>query len=231
MKSQSEKEVHVGTWTKPGGPELYLPTEDGALKNRILASIGKKFLLNQLFRFSGWVCMLELARIRKENKEEIRELDIRKEAFGLILRTSQKHYIVKDSSEMTVNGIHCLHPRLEKGVAQQIYGTSNIPILSNKDSVTVKFFREAHWVKGDVCRGMHNLTKTTLANVLRGEGAVFWKGQQRQIRNGILDCGTCRKFSERLCRPYLGKSMFRCRVGSPPFEYVSIDPLDQSEYR
>ena len=132
---------------------------------------------------------------------------------------------MKDSSETIVNGIHCLHPRLEKGVAQQIYGTSNIPILSNKDSITVKFFREAHWVKGDVCRGMHNLTKTTLANVLRGEGAVFWKGQQRQIRNAILDCGTCRKFSEKLCRPYLGKSMFRCRVGSPPFEYVSIDPL------
>ena len=75
------------------------------------------------------------------------------------------------------------------------------------------------------CRGMHNLTKTTLANVLRGEGAVFLKGQQRQIRNAILDCVTCRKFSEKLCRPYLGKSMFRCRVGSPPFEYVSIDPL------
>ena len=169
--------------------------------------------------------MLELARIRKENKEEDRELDIRKEAFGLILRSSQRYHSVKDSSEIVINGIHCLHLRLEKGVAQQIYGTSNIPILSNKDSVTVKFFREAHWVKGDVCRGMHNLTKTTLSNVLRGEAAVFWKGQQRQIKNAILDCGTCRKFSEKLCRPYLGKSMFRCRVGSPPFEYVSIDPL------
>ena len=96
-------------------------------------------------------------------------------------------------------------------MALQIYGTSNIPILSAKDPVTVKFFREAHWVKRDVCRGMHNLTKSTIANVRRGEGSVFWKGQQRQIRNAILDCGTCRKFSERLCRPYLGKSIFRVR--------------------
>ena len=105
--------------------------------------------------------MLELARIRKENKEEIRELDIRKEAFGLMLRTSQKHHSVKDSSEMTVNGIHCLHPRLEKGVAQQIYGTSNIPILSNKDSVTVKVFREAIGSEG-TCVG----ACTTLPNLL-----------------------------------------------------------------
>ena len=47
--------------------------------------------------------MLEVSRIRRENKEEIRELDIRKEAFGLILRTSQKYYSVKDSSETIVN--------------------------------------------------------------------------------------------------------------------------------
>merc|ERR1711888_921 len=106
-------------------------------RTEYMRALEKHFLLNQLFRFAGWVCMLELARIRKENKEEIRELDIRKEAFGLMLRTSQKHYSVKDNSETTVNGIHCLHPRLEKGVAKQIYGTSNIPILSNKDLVTV----------------------------------------------------------------------------------------------
>ena len=131
-------------------------------KTEYMRALGKHFLLNQLFRFAGWVCMLELARIRKENKEVDRELDIRKEAFGLILRSSQRYHSVKDSSEIVINGIHCLHLRLEKGVAQQIYGTLNIPILSNKDSVTVKFFREAHWVKGDVCRGMHNRTKTSL---------------------------------------------------------------------
>ena len=124
-------------------------------KTEYMRALGKHFLLNQLFRFSGWVCMLELARIRKDNREEIRELDIRKEAFGLMIRTSQKHHRVADISETTVNGIHCLHPRLEKGVALQIYGTSNIPILTAKDPVTVKFSREAHWVRGDVCSQMH----------------------------------------------------------------------------
>ena len=72
---------------------------------------------------------------------------------------------------------------------------------------------------------MHNLTKSTLSNAVKGEAAAFWKGQQRQIRNTIKDCGICRKFDEKLCRPQLGKSLFRCRVGSPPFEYISLDPL------
>ena len=72
---------------------------------------------------------------------------------------------------------------------------------------------------------MHNLTKTTLSNVLKGESAAFWKFQQKQVKSDINNCGVCRRFDEKLCRPQLGKSLFRCRVGSPPFEYVSLDPL------
>ena len=132
---------------------------------------------------------------------------------------------MKDSSEIVIDGIHCLHLRLEKEVAKQIYGTQNVPILSYKDPVTAKFLREAHWVKGEVGRGMHNLTKTTLSNVLKGESAAFWKFQQKQVKSDINNCGVCRRFDEKLCRPQLGKSLFRCRVGSPPFEYVSLDPL------
>ena len=71
--------------------------------------------------------------------------------MGLIFRSSQKHFNVKDSSETTIDGIHCLHLRIEKEVAKQIYGTQNVPILSYKDPVTAKFIREAHWVKRDVC--------------------------------------------------------------------------------
>ena len=136
-------------------------------------AIGKHFLLNQLFRFAGWYCSLELAKNKKENEgttaeSDLREVNIRKEAMNLIFRSSQAHFSVKDSSEIVIDGIHCLHLRLEKEVAKQIYGTQNVPILSYKDPVTAKFVREAHWVKGEIGRGMHNLTKTTLLNVLKG---------------------------------------------------------------
>ena len=43
VEPQSETKIHVGIWTKLGGPELHLPTEDGTLENRIHASIGKTF--------------------------------------------------------------------------------------------------------------------------------------------------------------------------------------------
>ena len=43
VEPYSEKEIHVGIWTKLGGPELHLPTEDGAIENRIHASIRKTF--------------------------------------------------------------------------------------------------------------------------------------------------------------------------------------------
>ena len=182
-------------------------------KVEYLKATGKHFLLTQLLRFSGWTCMLELARSKEKNKgtrEEpnLREVDIRKEAMGLIFRSSQKHFSVKEWSEITIDGIGCLHFRIEKEVARQIYGTQNVPILNYKDPVTAKFVRDAHWIKGDVCRGVHNLTKSTLSNVVKGEAAAFWKGQQRQIKGTIRECGICRRFDEKLCQPHLGKSLF-----------------------
>ena len=152
----------------------------------------------------------------------LREVDIRKEAMGLIFRSSQRHFNVKEWTEITIDGINCLHFRIEKEIARQNHGTQNVSILSYKDPVTAKFVRDAHWIKGDVCRGVHNLTKSTLSNVVKGEAAAFWKGQQRQIKGTISECGICRRFDKKSCRPHLGKSLFRCRVGSPPFEYISL---------
>ena len=65
--------------------------------------------------------------------------------------------------------------RIKKEIASQIYGTLNVPILNHKDPVTAKF----------VFRGVHNLTKSTLANVVKGEAVVFLKGQQKQIKEVI----------------------------------------------
>ena len=72
---------------------------------------------------------------------------------------------------------------------------------------------------------MHNLTKSTLVNIVKGEAAVFWKGQQKQVRKVIQECGICRRFDKKVCRPTLGRSLFRCRVGAPPFQYISRNPL------
>ena len=77
----------------------------------------------------------------------------------------------------------------------------------------------------DVSRGVHNLTKSTLAKLVKGEAAVYWKGQQKQVRKVIQECGICRCFDERVFIPTLGRSLFRCRVGASPFQFISLDPL------
>ena len=107
--------------------------------------------------------------------------------------------------------------RIEKEVANTIYGTLNIPVLNHKDPVTAKLIRNSHWITGDISRGVHNLTKTTLANLVKGEVAAHWNGQYKQVKKIIQEC--------EVCRPNLGRSLFRCRVGAPPFQHISLDPL------
>ena len=127
--------------------------------------------------------------------------------------------------ETRVNWIGCLKLRLEQGVAISIYGTLCLPIINHRDPLTAKLIRAAHWVNRDVPRAVHNLTKTTIANLVRGEMAVYWKGQRGDVTRAISNCGVCRKFDERSCRPSLGKNLFRCRIRSQPFQHVSLDPL------
>ena len=113
--------------------------------------------------------------------------------MGLLFRSSQRHFDVKEWTEISIDGIGCLRLRIEKEIASQIYGTLNIPILSYKDPVTAKLIRNSHWMRGDVSRGVPNLTKSTLANLVKGEAAVFWKGQQKQVRRAIQECGIFRR--------------------------------------
>ena len=61
--------------------------------------LSKHYLFGQLFRFLGWVCMLDLARAKERDKgtpeeQDLGEVDIRKESIGLLFRTSQQHWEV-----------------------------------------------------------------------------------------------------------------------------------------
>ena len=56
--------------------------------------------------------MLDLAKSKEKNKgtsEEpnLGEIDIRKEAMGLLFRSSQRHFDVKEWTEIGIDGIGC----------------------------------------------------------------------------------------------------------------------------
>ena len=76
-------------------------------KVEYLKATGKHFLLTQLLRFKG----------SKVEEPNLGEVDIRKEAMGLLFRSSQRHFNVKEWTEITIDGICCLHFRLEKEIA------------------------------------------------------------------------------------------------------------------
>ena len=139
---------------------------------------------------------------------------LRKEAAAMIIRSSQKHWNVSNLVETQVHGIGCLRMRLEYRTAMSIFGTVNLPIISSRDPLTAKLIRAAHLANRDGPRTIHNLTKTTVANLVRGEFATYWKGQKRDVTRTIHSCGICRRFDERSCRPSMGKSLFRCKVGN-----------------
>ena len=157
--------------------------------------------------------------------EESKPIDLKKEAAGILYRTSQKIWKIKENPGKLVQGVECLRLRLEYGTAKGIFGTDNIPMISSKDPLTAKIIRNAHLVNRHGPGVIHNLAKTTKANLVRGELATFWKGQRRDVDKMIYQCGTFRKFDDRSGRPEMGRSLTRCKIGSSPFQHCSIDPL------
>ena len=62
----------------------------------------------------------------------------------MLFRTSQRHWDVRKWTEASVDGVGSLRLRIEKEIANTIYG--NVPILNHKDPVTAKFIRSSHEV-------------------------------------------------------------------------------------
>ena len=128
-------------------------------------------------------------------------VDLKKEAAGILFRSSQKVWRGKESSEKSVHGVECLKMRLYHRAARNIFGTINIPVINHKDPLTAKIIRNAHLANKDGPGVIHNLAKTTKANLVRGELATFWRPKRRDVDRMIHQCGICRRFDERSCRP------------------------------
>ena len=132
--------------------------------------MSKRYMLGQLIRFFGWLGALDIAS--KVKKGEITNdlvgidpVDLKKEAAGILFRSSQKTWKVKDSSVKIVHGVECLKLRLDHRTAKNIFRTSNIPVISQKDPLTAKIIRNAHLANKDGPGIVHNLAKTTKANL------------------------------------------------------------------
>ena len=74
--------------------------------------MAKHYLLPQLFTFFGWLSALDVARKKKEgldakDHENMDNINLRKEAAAMMIRSSQKHWNVSNLVETQVHGIGC----------------------------------------------------------------------------------------------------------------------------
>ena len=65
-------------------------------------ALSKHHLLNQLLRFLGWLAALDIAQKAQreetgDNSEESKPIDLKKEAAGILFRTSQKIWKIKEN--------------------------------------------------------------------------------------------------------------------------------------
>ena len=175
--------------------------------------------IEQLFRAAAL-----LACLSTKGKQGV---DIKKEAWMLILRSSQKHFNqeLRSYSDTVVRCIKVLELRLESSTARSLFGTKYIPVLGTDDPLRTQLMRRAHEMHSGASREIHHLEKTTIANLVSGQVGVTWKNEKKEIKSYISRCGVCLKFRKEKCAPPLGKSLFRVRACKRPFEHVSADPL------
>ena len=147
----------------------------------------------------------------------------------MLYRSSQKSWGVKKITETTVHGIGCLKMRLDHRTGRNIFGTINIPVINSKDPLSAKIIRNAHLANREGPGVIHNLAKMTKANLVRGQLATYWRGQRREIDRVIHECDIYRGFDERSCRPEMGRSLFRCKVGTSPFQHCRLILWEASE--
>ena len=105
-------------------------------------------MLGQLLRFFGWLSALDISRKIEKGEVmsepvEIDPIDLKREAAGMLFRSSQKSLGVKGISETLVHGIGCLKIRLDQRTAKNIFGTINIPVINSKETLTAKIIRKA----------------------------------------------------------------------------------------
>ena len=94
--------------------------------NEYKTAFSKHYLLNQLLRFLGWLAALDIAqKVQKgeieNDSEEFKAIDMKKEAAGILFRTSQRIWRIKENPGKDVQGVECLRLRLEHRTAKSIF--------------------------------------------------------------------------------------------------------------
>ena len=87
-------------------------------------------------------------------------------------------------------GIKCMSLRLQCEMARNIFYTQFLPVIGSEDPIIVKLIRNAHEKDIENSRRLHNLEKTTRANLVRGQTGITWYKQRQHCKNFVGSCGS-----------------------------------------
>ena len=125
------------------------------------------FLFRQVFRSFCFMVSMYFAR----NLPLAINWEVKKEGFLCLLRSSQALFAegVSKLSDSMVLGIKCMSLRLQCEMARNIFNTQFLPVIGSEDPIIVKLIRNAHEMDIETNRRLHNMEKTTRANLVRGQ--------------------------------------------------------------
>ena len=111
-------------------------------------------------------CILAARYFSKHFPDE-KEFCITKEAFFILLNTSQEHYKeeLRKLADVDLHGIKCMSLRLASKDAKEIFNANQLPTLDSKDDIVQKLIREYHKVRINLCRITHFNKKITQCGV------------------------------------------------------------------
>ena len=160
--------------------------------------------MSKFFSLFNSYCMLAALNMTSRGMD-YSTTEVKREAQGILLRSAQLHYR-KDIhllSDSQVSGVRTMSIRLQSRKAIELFGARHLPILSSNDPLRMKVMRHGHEMGNCTFRRMHNLEKTTNAEILKGEFGLTWKKQMREVKSFISKCGICKRFRGDKCRPLI----------------------------
>ena len=115
----------------------------------------KFFSIERLIRVAA--CLVCLHTIGMDTST----IDNRKEAWGLILRSAQRHFSegIGEVSDLQVHGIKVMGLLLQSNTARSLYGTKYLPVIGVNDSMRTQLLGKAHELGPGAGRVTHNLEK------------------------------------------------------------------------
>ena len=133
-------------------------------------------------------CIVAMGKFRGY---KIKEMNWEKEAWRMVLASSQEHYPISTGSKWiirVIKGISCRVTRLEDEDAMMIFGTIMSPIISTDDPVLGKLTRLAHRGELENKGAMHRTNGSTIAHLRSGKFGITSVGLERLIREFSYGC-------------------------------------------